>query len=223
MRMFPEIYIEERPGVRYRDRQAELQAWVAQKSQGTKFLVLKHCGMVDAFEWPLINDPNTDLAIISWIFWRHGLAWHLDNPMVHSAEINAILGNLRQGHYPRAELSYDRRERVDQVRAFAKALRALRVPPPFVVPRDVLGPFNGPLPIFDAMDPEERKELDEAWGEFQYGCNQPLIETGDQDLQRFLSDEPRFVAAWLPPLPAGPPMRGASPDIATEIDRLYGR
>jgi hypothetical protein len=179
--------------------------------------------MVDAFEWPLINDPNTDLAIISFIFWRHDLALHVLDPTGNSQEINAILENLRQGYYPLAELSYDRRERVDQVRAFAKALRALRAPPPLIVPLDVLGPFNGPLPSFDVLAPEERRELVEAWAEFQCGCNLPLIETGDQDLQRFLSDEPRFVGAWLPPLPPGPPMRGASPDIATEIDRLFGR
>ena len=116
-------------------------SWVKTQPQDAMLLWLRSSNWDNVSERhfvELIDNPDTDPAIIAVIFW--GTAGWINEPGHLPGK---IIGNLEKGYYRKPELWLDRNQFIDKAMVFARLLReagARNFSYPF--PRQLLGPFG---------------------------------------------------------------------------------
>lgn len=93
----------------------------------------------------MIDRADCDLALVSWIFWGCDPAFYVRNPASYSSRslIGKIIGNCGRAFYSSRNLHYSRYEKAIAAHAYVEALQAQTARPPFHLPRDLCGPFDG--------------------------------------------------------------------------------
>ena len=181
----PVIYEANRDGSQseWRDYQAEIEAWLPSQPHGTRLMFLKNMiwdGM-ERLVQSLIEDPDCDIAIVTYIFWachpgftvanesqnefkgpqelrQDGLP-HEDGPL-----LQRIATNIDRGFYRRSELALNRFDVLNSVHHYADAVRARRLarrPAWMPLPRSLLGPFIGREPAVAPGNAATERHLDE--------------------------------------------------------------
>jgi|GEM_PF-4862150 len=152
------------PDDRYNAR--DLWAWLKEQPQDAWLLWMRTANWDNAdqiFDW-MLDDPNCDLAIVSWLFWMGGADDEVINPGNTNASLTSkILRNLEKGYYANAGLYYNRVDVIVFAHEYIKNLKEIQekgIDPPFALPRQLCGPFNGRRArIPDAYDPETEEGL----------------------------------------------------------------
>ena len=185
-------------------------AWVKTQPQDAMLLWLRSSNWDNVSELhfvELIDNPDTDLAIIAVIFWgtlRVNYRARLHLPSM-------IIGNLAKGYYRRSDLWLDRNQFLDKAMLFAKLLReagAKNFGYPF--PRQLLGPFGrskASVPSNHGKQVEEQIRLIEEEievtfhrSENAYRANRPSMTFRNETLAQ---SEAR-LAGLQQPLPENP-------------------
>ena len=130
----PIIYEKNRDGspAPERDYRAEIEAWLPSQPQGTWLMFLK--GSVwdggEALRQRMIDDPDCDIAIASWIFWACQPGFSVANanafkghqelredglPLEDGPLLQRIATNIDRGFYRRSELALNRFEVLNSV------------------------------------------------------------------------------------------------------------
>jgi hypothetical protein len=142
MNEFPVTFTTYANGTRERNFGDDWWAWVKTQPQDAMLLWLRMSNWDSISEsWfeELIDNPDTDLAIIAVIFW--GTSGLITAPGYLPAK---IIGNLEKGFYKQSELWLGRSQFIDKAMVFAKLLReAGRKNLPYPFPRQLLGPLRG--------------------------------------------------------------------------------
>jgi nitrate reductase assembly molybdenum cofactor insertion protein NarJ len=149
----------------------ELSAWFATQPQAARLLTLKQINWdsMDQLTTMVIDDPDSDIATIAWVFWHLEPSYHIANPdsgLEGGRAIARILGGLAQDHYPRNTLALDRLELLDHVQLYAEALAAQRAAGRtgfLTTPqsRRLLGPFAGAAPEIRRGNDATERHLDD--------------------------------------------------------------
>ena len=207
-----------------RDWGRELQTWLATQPQDT-WLMFARNDMAELLTKCAVDNPDCDIAIIALTFWNNEPAWQIANtgqPAEGKAVIERILANLARGYYRRRELALNRLELLDNVQAYAGALRDLRAAgraPHMTLPRALLGPFPGREPRMPRGNAATETHLDEAI----YGCGHSgLYRTMEE--WRAGCEGNYWIRHYLTlPDPAEAARRGAAGmDELGHIEALYG-
>ncbi len=94
----------------------------------------------------MVDRPDCDLALVSWIFWGCSPAYYVRNPARYGNRelIGKIVSNCQRSFYTSSDLFYDRYEVAINAHEYLKALREKPAAgPPFELPRLLCGPFDG--------------------------------------------------------------------------------
>lgn len=141
MSKFPATFTTYDNGERERNFSDDWWAWVSNQPQDAMLLWLRSSNWDNISELhfvELIDNPDTDLAIIAVIFW--GTVGWITEPGFLPGK---IIGNLGKGYYKKSELWLERNQFLDKAMVMAKLLReagAKSFSYPF--PRQLLGLFG---------------------------------------------------------------------------------
>ncbi len=138
---FPVTYTTYENGSTNRHFSDDWWAWVKTQPQDAMLLWLRSSNWDNVSElhsMELIDNPDTELAIIAVIFWGT-LGW-ITEPSYLAGK---IIGNLEKGYYQKSELWLDRNQFIDQALLFAKLLREAGTKNfAYPFPRKLIGPFG---------------------------------------------------------------------------------
>ncbi|WP_170294836.1 DUF4274 domain-containing protein [Roseospira navarrensis] len=144
----------------------DLWTWLKEQPQDAWLLWMRTANWdnADGIFDRMLDDPNCDLAIVSWLFWASDPGYHLKNPdRLDQSLPGKILRNLDKGYYTNADLFYDTFSVIDNAHAYIACLEEMRekgINPLFALPRPLCGPFNGRRArIPNAYDPETEEGL----------------------------------------------------------------
>jgi hypothetical protein len=213
-----------------RDYGRELSAWFATQPQAGRLMALKQINWdsMDQLTTMVIDDPETDIATIAWVFWHLEPSFHIANPdsgLDGDRAIGRILGGLAKGHYGRNALALDRLELLDHVQLYAEALAAQRAAGRdgfLTTPqsRRLLGPFAGAAPEIRRGNDATERHLDdiaEGLGSYRFSRTQA-------DWWEAFESNYRIRHHMRLPPPAGESARAAlaAKDELAHIAALYG-
>uniref|UniRef100_Q07NN3 Uncharacterized protein n=1 Tax=Rhodopseudomonas palustris (strain BisA53) TaxID=316055 RepID=Q07NN3_RHOP5 len=166
--MIPRTYSPGHPDDRYWHE--DFWSWLKDQPQDAWFLWVRSAfwgNTEQIVDW-MLDEPECDLAIVSFVFWRNHPGYWVLNPEAlgswRVSQIGKILRNLERRCYTGPALFYDRYEVLHQVHEYIDALKAKGTDLPFALPRLLCGPFNGRRArIPDAYDAETERDLAEVF------------------------------------------------------------
>ncbi len=150
------------------------EEWAMRQTPATQLAYLKFAFDWDdaaaaepegSFLWHLIEDPETDIALIACILWSLGALYYC-RADAHGTDrmFRRIFAQLEQGHYRTSKLSLHRLEFHSSFKAYLQLLET-GTSLNWHVPHRLLGPFPSkePQPIRLKLQPEERTALKHAF------------------------------------------------------------
>lgn len=190
--MIPKTYHDGNPEDRAYVR--DLWSWLQRQPQDA-WLLWARTANWDNAGWiyeRMIENPDCDRAIVSWLFWKSGPDHVVDDPTAfdRSSLIGRIVDNSGRGFYRQAELTYDRYEVVHEVHAYLAALAKPLANAPFPLPRELCGPFAGrPARLPETYDQVTEDGLSELFRHLDGGL--PRSE------QQYRAEEARNGNLWI--------------------------
>ena len=223
--MIPKTYYDDNPEDRAFVR--DYWSWLQEQSQDAWLLWARGANWdnADTIFADMLDRPDCDLALVSWIFWGCQPEFYVRNPneFKTSPLISKIVSNVERGFYRSAELYYDRYEVVIQAHQYRNAL--LEVPAanvPFRLPRVLCGPFNGRRAAIPArFDSQTERDLTEMFDYLDGGL--PRSEADywrQQESGGNLWIKDRLT---LPKVPADPLAAYRDLDDAAYIEAIFGK
>lgn len=222
--MIPKTYYDDNPDPDDRRYVDDYWSWLREQPQDAWLLWARWANWDSAeriFQ-AMLDSPDCDPALVSWLFWGCDPAAHVDNPHYYSPDslIWKIIGNVERSHYSSSAMYYDRFEVGMRAHRYIQALR--RASPgqaPFKLPRVLCGPFNGrPATISSRYDDRTEQDLAEMFHYLDGG----LPRTEDEHCQRrgreWLADQMR-----LPDVPQDPIATYRHHDDASYLEALFGK
>ncbi|PPD25569.1 MAG: hypothetical protein CTY20_15660 [Hyphomicrobium sp.] len=172
----------------------------------------------------MVDRPDCDIALVSWLFWKSGPATYIENPDYYrpSALIRKIVENAERGLYRSSALYYDRYEVAMAAHQYIKALRATTAAhAPFKLPRVLCGPFNGRRAVLPARyDDQTEQDLQQIFDHMNGG----LPRSEDDHTRSMQSGGDLWLKdyASLPKVPKDPISAYRQMDDAAYLEAIFG-
>ncbi|HUP89485.1 MAG TPA: DUF4274 domain-containing protein [Longimicrobiales bacterium] len=164
--MIPRTYYDGNP----EDRRYvhDYWSWLKDQPQDAWLLWARHANWdnADTIFAFMVDDPDCDLALVSWLFWFCGPAEHVRNPDFYRPGqlIRKIVENVERGLYRSSQLFYDRYEVAMAAHQYVKALRQTSGCAPFRLPRILCNCFDGRRACIPARyDDQTEQDLEELF------------------------------------------------------------
>jgi hypothetical protein len=175
-----------------RDYNAEFKRWIF--SQNTETLLCFADRIpYDRFEtllFEIVDHPKCDIAVAAMLFWKEVNCCFRNPERLKGTLTENILRNFQAGKYRKSDFTLDRKIIADKVFSYAELLQKTEPSQqPFVVPRELIGPFEGRQAIFEWPEPELAKELAELFRE----CS---ITPPEREAPTLPEGQPEFVNIW---------------------------
>lgn len=219
---FPETYSVYPGGERERNVEQDLHAWVLSQPQDV-WLMFVRCNGYDRharlYE-DLIETPDCDLGIISFIFWREQPGSKLTDRYRFDLSLQKkILTNFENGRYRAQSLSFDPAEIVHEVRDYIAACHGTKPEEwLFRLPKALCCPHTGARPrVPDRFDDETEQHLDVL-----LAATGSVLPRSENELKRCEAD--RFAVPCPAPGDAGH-QEGPTADGLADVvwlERIFG-